>query len=416
MTAPLFARETDGYRRLRATSLNFVRAMKLGGLPGRYRKEPGGPESFYGSYHGLHVLDLFGQLDELSRDELDGWADYIRDGQSESGFFAADPTVRSRPQQIDGLEPYWHTTRGHLWALRLLDRPPRYPLTFLEPLLDARALYRWVKRYDWSNSWAAGNQVLACATALLALRDWYGASEVDHVLQMGMYPALEELLDVQTGYWGTQFGADAANGLFGTIHITPIYFALGWPLRAVERNVDSTLALQLADGSYWPGGSDCPDFDGAYMISNLAALCDYRQEDLCAAARRYLAHALQHEDPQGCGWLLHRRDSRPEQWKSRPHWLWKPGTTHVTAEYRDEDPSRTHIMLGSWFYPLSIALVCHLLGDTGYEGPYRLNPASLHQCNAPIVTPTPVPGGSADRDSGRSRSSPSPLMGRAGEG
>jgi hypothetical protein len=51
------------------------------------------------------------------------------------------------------------------------------------------------------------------------------------------------------------------------------------------------------------------------------------------------------------------------------------------AEYRDEDPSRTRIMLGSWFYPLSIALAAHMLGDTGFEGPYRLNPTSLHQCN-----------------------------------
>ena len=69
------------------------------------------------------------------------------------------------------------------------------------------------------------------------------------------------------------------------------------------------------------------------------------------------------------------------QWKSRPHWIWKPGESRVTAEYRDEDPSRTHIMLGSWFYPQSIALVASLLRDTGYEGPYQLNPMSLHECN-----------------------------------
>jgi hypothetical protein len=53
----------------------------------------------------------------------------------------------------------------------------------------------------------------------------------------------------------------------------------------------------------------------------------------------------------------------------------------VDIELRDDDPARTHIMLGCWFYPLSIALIAHLLGDTGYEGPYRLNPMSLHQCN-----------------------------------
>ena len=213
------------------------------------------------------------------------------------------------------------------------------------------------------------------------MRDWFDITEVDSILEQGMLPALEELLDESTGFWGPQFGADLPNGLFGTIHITPIYFAQGWPLRAIERNLDSTLDCQLDDGSFWPGGSDCPDFDGAYMMANLGELTDYRRDDLRQAARRYLDHALMHESADGCGWLLHRRNTGPDDWKSRPHWIWKAGESHVTAEYRDEDPSRTHIMLGSWFYPLSIALVAHLLRDTGYEGPYRLNPMSLHECN-----------------------------------
>ncbi len=381
MTTPMFDDETPGYRRIKETSLCFVRGMKLGERPGRYRKEPGGEESFYGSYHAAHVLDLFGELQAFSPDDLDEWADYICDGQSENGLFARSPEMRAQRPDIDGLEPYWHVTRGHLWALRVLDRAPRYRMRFIEPLLDAGALYRWVKKYNWSNSWAAGNQVLACATVLQAQRDWFGADTVDSVLEHGMYPALEELFDRTTGYWGTQFGADLPNGLFGTIHITPIYFQQGWPLGGVQRNVDSTLACQLADGSFWPGGSDCPDFDGAYMMSNLAELTDYRRDDLRMAARRYLEHALMHEDPDGFGWRLHRRDSTPDQWKARPHWIWRPGQADVVAELRDEDPARTHIMLGSWFYPLSIALIAHLLRDTGYEGPYRLNPMSLHGSN-----------------------------------
>jgi len=380
MVVTLFDHETPGYGRVKSTALHFVEAMKFGHEPGRYRKEPSGPESFYGSYHGLHILDLFGELDTCPQAEQEAWADYFRANQSEHGFFTTDRDLRARPLAIGALEPHWHATRGHLWALRILGRPPRFPLTFLEPLLEPRALYRWVKGYNWGNSWAAGNQVLACATALFAARDWFGATGVGDALEHGMYPALEEVFDPRTGYWGTQLGADSLNGLFGTIHVTPIYFSEGWPLRALERNVDSTLACQLPDGSFWPGGSDCPDYDGAYMMSNLAALTDYRRDDLEAAAYRYLQHALMHEDPDGFGWRLHRRDTGPAQWKSRPHWIWKPGAREVTCELRDEDPTRTHIMLGSWFYPLSIALVAHMLRDTGYEGPYRLNPLSLHEC------------------------------------
>ena len=381
MTYRLFNEPTPGYERVKAVALRFVEAMKIGDKPWQYRKEPGGDESFYGSYHALHILDLFGALDDLSDEDRDGWAEYLCADQCEDGLFRNASRSDCTACDIASIEPDWHYTRGHLWALRILGRRSPRPLQFIEPLLDAEALYQWVKKYDWSNSWAASNQVLACATALFAVRDWFDRPEVDAIMQQGMYPALEELLDENTGFWGTQFGADLPNGLFGTIHVTPIYFAQGWPLRAVERNIDSTLACQLPDGSFWPGGSDCADFDGAYMMANLGALTDYRRDDLHAAARRYLQHALMHESEDGCGWLIHRRDSAPAQWKSRPHWIWKPGESRVTAEYRDEDPSRTHIMLGSWFYPQSIALVASLLRDTGYEGPYQLNPMSLHECN-----------------------------------
>ena len=373
--------ETPGYRRIKQTSLRFVQSMKLGSTVGVYRKEAGGPESLYGSYHGAHVLDLFNELHTLPPADIDAWAAGIQDRQTAQGYFSTRAEDRGVARGLDDLESVWHSTRGCLWALRILNRRPRSELRFLEPLLTPEALYRWVKSYDWSNSWAAANQVLAGATALMALRDWFGAGDVDRLLEQGLYPALEELLDPQTAFWGTQLGADLPNGLFGTIHVTPIYFAQGWPLRFADRNVDSTLACQLPDGSFWPGGSDCPDFDGAYMMANLAELTDHRRDDLRSAARRYLDHALMHEDPAGCGWLLHRRGSAPHEWRPRPHFIWRPGCRRVDEELRDDDPNRTHIMLGSWFYPLSIALVSNMLGDTGYEGPYRPYPLSLHQCN-----------------------------------
>lgn len=373
--------ETAGYERIKRVSLNFVRSMKLGPEVPVYRKESSEGESLYGSYHGAHVLDLFNELHTMPRADLECWAQYFERKQADDGHFTNKPAELHTDVAIEDMEPYWHCSRGCCWALRLLGGRPQKPFRFIEPLMDAKALYRWVKGYDWSNSWAAGNQVLAAATVLMAIRDWFGVSEVDQILEQGMYPALEELIDPATGYWGTQLGSDLPNGLFGTIHVTPIYFAQKWPLAHLERNVDSTIACQLADGSYWPGGSDCPDFDGAYMMANLAELTNYRREDLNQAARKYLAHALMHEDPNGCGWLLHRRDSTPDQWKPRPHFIWHKGGRKVDIELRDDDPNRTHIMLGSWFYPLSIALIAHMLGDTGYEGPYHPNYMSLHQRN-----------------------------------
>lgn len=375
----------NGFQRIKSTSLNFVNLMKIGEKSGIYRKEKDEGESFYGSYHAAHILDLFGELQNIPEADKDIWAHNFTSRQSAQGYFSSDKDNFLKNVTVDEMEPYWHYTRGNIWALRLLGRKPQHSFGFLEPLLNTKALYKWVKKYDWSNSWAAGNQVLACATALFALRDWFGFSEADKIIEYGMYPALEELLDEKTGFWGTQFNSGLQNGLFGTIHITPVYFAQGWPLRSVEANIDSTLKCQLPDGSFWPGGSDCPDFDGAYMMANLHALTDYRKEDLQLAARKYLDHALMHEDPKGCGWLLHRKNSNPSDWKPRPHWIWKNGTDRAIAELRDEDPERTHIMLGSWFYPLSIALIAKMLEDTDYDGPYHFNKNSLHVCNVPSL-------------------------------
>ena len=82
MTLSSFDTVMPGYDRVKASALRFVEAMKLGQPPWLYRKEPGGSESFYGSYHALHILDMFGALDSLSDRDRDEWADYICADQS----------------------------------------------------------------------------------------------------------------------------------------------------------------------------------------------------------------------------------------------------------------------------------------------------------------------------------------------
>ena len=375
--------ESEGYKMVKRQAMAFVEAMKFGDATGVYKKEECEMQpSAYGCYHAAHIMALFGELGRFSDKELDEWSNQVMKYQCDTGYFSNRPNDKNKIRTIEELEPIWHFTRGMLWTLRVLKRKPEKELNFLDPLLNKEALYRYVKHYDWKNSWAVGNQICALTTALLCLRDWYGVPYVDDLMRDAMFPALEELLDPKTGYWGCQLGAGLLNGQFGTIHVLPTYFAQGWKYRYLEQSVDSTLACQNEDGSFWPCGSDCPDFDGAYMLYNLSCLTDYRKEDVQRAARRYLDHARMHLSEDGVGFTIHRRDSQPQQWKSRPHFIWKEGDLTATEEYRDEDPARTKIMLGSWFYPLSIALITGILEDSGFEGPYCLEPMSLHECNA----------------------------------
>lgn len=379
------ANESAGYRQLKEMALAFVNAMKLGDEPGAYKKEACETKpSAYGAYHAAIILSLFGELQKLDEKTIDAWAARINAYQCGNGYYSNHSENKDRVRGADELDSICHFTRGMLWTLYVLGRRPEADLSFLEPLLNKERMYSYVKKYDWSNSWAAGNQICALSTAMFALRDFYGVPYVDEVLEYGMFPALEELLDPETGYWGCQFGADLRNGQFGTIHVLPTYFAQGWEYRFTDRSVDSTLACQGPDGSFWPYGSDCPDFDGAYMLYNLSKLTDYRREDIAKAAQLYLSHAKQHFPDDGVGFLIHRKDSDSSRWISRPHFIWADGETTAREEIRDEDPRRDKIMLGSWFYPQSIALITGILGDTGFEGPYRLTRGCLHECNVDV--------------------------------
>lgn len=380
-------RETaaPGYEQVKKMALAFVDKMKVGDEPGAYKKEAceTGP-STYGAYHGAVILSLFNELDKLGDDYIDRWAARINSLQCANGYYSNHAVNKDKARGVDELDSIWHFTRGMLWTLYILGRKPEKELTFLEPLLNKEAMYKYCKKYDWSNSWAAGNQICALSTAMFALRDFYGVPYVDEVLEYGMFPALEELLDPKTGYWGTQFGANLLNGQFGTIHVLPTYFAQGWEYRFLDKSVDSTLACQLPDGSFWPCGSDCPDFDGAYMLYNLNLLTDYKHEEMAAAARKYVEHAKMHFSPDGVGFTIHRTDSKPEQWQSRPHFIWVDGEKNAREEIRDEDPTRDRIMLGSWFYPQSLGLISGMLGDTGFEGPWHLTRGCLHECNVDV--------------------------------
>lgn len=309
--------ETEGYRKVKANAMAYLQAMKVGSEPGIYKKEACETSpSTYGSYHATQVLSLFGELQKMPRKDLDAWAEHIKALQiGGNGFFSNKEHDRGRFRGLHELDSVWHVTRGMLWTLRTLgdDYRPDREMAFMEPFLNKKTVYEYTKAYDWKNSWAASNQICALGTCMLALRDWYGVPAIDEALEYGLYPALEELVDENTGYWGTQFGADLLNGQFGTIHVLPIYFYMGWEYKQLERSVDSTIQCQLPDGSFWPCGADCPDFDGAYMLYNLSCLTDYRKEDMHAAARKFIRHVETHMPDDGIGFLLHDKNTTPDQ-------------------------------------------------------------------------------------------------------
>ena len=378
--------ESAGYELLKSQAMAYLDLVKVGDKPGDYKKEECDTgASTYGAYHTTQILHLFGELQKMPKEDLRAWADKVNGWQvGKNGFFSNKPEDVNKTRTLREMDSVWHFTRGMIWTLRTLGMKPARSLEFVEPFLNKKVLYDTIKSYNWGNPWSSGNQVCGIATALMAVRDWENVPYVDELMEDAMFPAFEELLDKKTGYWGTQHGADLYNGAFGTVHVLPMYFAQGWEFTGAKENIDTTLSIQYPDGSYWPGGSDCPDFDGAYMLHNMFELSDYRADEVKEAARKYIEHAKMHISDDGVGFLLHRKDTDPSQWTSRPHYIWKDGDTDATEEFRDVDITREKLLLGSWFYPQSIALCTSIVEDSGFEGPYKLKRLSLHHCNVDV--------------------------------
>ena len=71
------------------------------------------------------------------------------------------------------------------------------------------------------------------------------------------------------------------------------------------------------------------------MLYNLFQLTDYRKEDMIEAGRKYIHHAEQHFPNDNVGFLIHDKNTTPDMWQSRPHFIWKDGHEGAIEELRD---------------------------------------------------------------------------------
>lgn len=115
--------ESEGYRKLNGMALAFLDQMKVGPVPGVYKKEAckTGP-STYGCYHATQVLHLFGELQKMPKENLDTWASHIQALQSGNGYFSNRASDANKPRILRQMDPVWHFTRGMIWVWRCWRR------------------------------------------------------------------------------------------------------------------------------------------------------------------------------------------------------------------------------------------------------------------------------------------------------
>lgn len=348
---------------LKSGAVSFIAAQRIPGRPqGAYRNGPQGAEQLIASTDFCMALDHFGALAPLAAAEKDEWAAYLNGFQTEEGYYWQTGLefrdLSSPMHRWDYLMGYF--TRHALWALNLLERPPRRPLRFCDRFVDRNFLKGWLKDRHWANIWHAANEFLMAYAWLQARHVWFQDAQAREAMA-ALAEFLRPYLDPQTGYWGTQHGSTVANALGGYIHITPIYWDLGLEVPSVQAAIDSTLGLLRPDGFFM--GAAPYDYDGVYTLANLTTLTTHRRAEIQTALGKAEQACQTMRNPDG-GF----KDNNFTAWGVAPDFTTPKGASGST---------------GTWMYTAALGLGAMVLEHSPLKGPWSFSPRVGHLVCAP---------------------------------
>ncbi len=243
------------------------------------------------------LLELLGTLKEMKENDPDRvgqWVRYIQSFQKNDGHFVDQEMLKSgyKTAAFSGEYIDWQQTYFACHALDALGVAPAHPLGFLRPWLDKNYLSQWLQKISLKKIWFESNRLMW----LMYFFYKTGHPElIDRVLDW-----LDSIQDPKTGYYGTAHGADLWTGMGGAFHLYMFYFYRKRPLRYLNKIIDSTLKLQLPEGSFLPvGGGACVDLDAIDILVNISQRTPYRHKDVMSALRLAQQSILNQKIPGG---------------------------------------------------------------------------------------------------------------------
>jgi hypothetical protein len=241
--------------------------------PGQYRWNPGDAEAqLYSSADVAWIRWIMDATDELPADERAGWIAYLQSYQLETDGRYAGANV------TDDLHALAHVTG----ALRMLGGGHRYPVTFIDDLLQPVAIGPWLDGRDWFYQW--GSSCAIWGLGLAALSTESTSSE----WRTAFFDWLDAELDPEIGAWRRGHDVNApVDYVGGGFHLWTLYTLEGRPIPYPERVIDTVLAVQSADGD-WSRSFGCGTLDGVWILAQLKDESDYRGHDVDVALRRSL--------------------------------------------------------------------------------------------------------------------------------
>lgn len=242
-----------------------------------------GDVTLYASVFAVMIFHYTGELDKLSDEEKQGWAEYLNSFQDpESGIYRAPEIFESEIQGGGHDEEHLslHFLAHVLPALDLLGAQPKHPISFAHKFTNLNYLSEWLSRRNWNEAWLEGNNLLFVGQTLVYLKkNNHSGAEASLEYLMGW---LDSEVDPKTGLWGTNGFCDKYKAIYGGYHQLLLYYYLKRPVCYPENLIDTTLSIQHIDGGYsrWNGGGTCQDVDAIDILVNLYKLTDYKRKEI----------------------------------------------------------------------------------------------------------------------------------------
>lgn len=334
--------------KLRADVLKFINDRKTH-VVGEYCYSSTGAPILYSSCYALMTLHYLGEL-PIDTNIRNQWADYLNQWQDESTGYFIGPELKT--QDLNGAKHdlthlKLHLTTTILPCLELLGMKTKWNLSFAAEYLNKNSLAEWLSKRNWTDAWLEGNNLLFILQVLIYCRDIEKHPEAQARIEQ-LFTWLDNEVDAATGLWGTNGYCSHHNAMCGGYHQLLAYYYDHHPVQFPEKLVDTTLALQHADGGFHPhgGGGACEDVDAADILVNLYKLYDYRRSEIRHALRKMLNSIISKQMADG-GFVYRLNES----------------FSHMGMTPTITPPNHSN-MFATWFRVHTIALISEILTDS----------------------------------------------------
>ena len=347
----------DGISQLIRNSLAYVDSLHDSASPiGAYLYTRESDQCLlYSSVFSVLIKSLTGTLHNLSAEQKQEWADYLKDFQCEDGLFR-DKQVANDIAEVADWWGWRHLTLLTLMAIQALDASPRYPLRFLEQVATPDKALDWLSKLDWTTRVSfTSNTIQNYVASMQYARDRMGevalADTITFILNF-----LSEKASPKTGLWGR--GLDdwriaLSEGVQAGYHFWLLYYYDHLEIPHYRSAFNSIVSLQNSVGGFnltHAHSSACEDIDALDPIIRIAN----QHPSLSSAANPVVTTGLRHilYNFNMDGGAVFRRNER----------------FVYGHEFMTSNPNQSSIF-STWFRLLNVAYCCEFLNQNDSEMP-----------------------------------------------